>query len=53
MSSWLDIKSLESLDDEDKEDYSGMEESVQRIHRIIKREAQKVDSNRIILGGFS
>ena len=49
--SWYDIKSLSTLS---REDFKGLDESTERITRLIEEEIKSgIDSTRIILGGFS
>lgn len=54
MTSWHDIRSLQAIDDEGKEQFSGVEESVAIVKAIIESEIQAgIPANRIVLGGFS
>ena len=52
MNGWYDI---ESIEDRDKNQYDGKEESSKYIHSLIQDEitSSKISSDRIIVGGFS
>jgi predicted esterase len=54
MTSWHDIKSLQQIDDEGKEQFSGIEESVAIVQSIVDSEISSgIAPDKIVVGGFS
>jgi predicted esterase len=56
MTSWHDIRNLNAIDDEGKEQFAGVEQSVDIVQRILESELAScpdVPARRIVLGGFS
>lgn len=56
MTSWHDIRNLNAIDDEGREQFAGVEASVDIVQRIVDSELAScpdVPARRLVLGGFS